>query len=63
MAQYTVTAENTGDVWVLQAVEAPGAISQVDRLEDADVIKEAIAFVTGEAEGSIEIALRVEKDV
>jgi hypothetical protein len=57
MSRYTVTAERSGKWWVLQAIEAPGAISQVARLEQADVIREAIAFVTGEPEGSIEIRL------
>ncbi len=54
-----MTAERAGEGWVLQAVEAPGAISQVARLDQADQIKEAIAFVTGEPEESVEIQLRV----
>lgn len=54
---YHVTAERAGKFWVLQAVEAPGAISQVSRLDQADVIREAIAFVTGETEASVEIAV------
>lgn len=58
MSRYTVTAEWTGKWWVLQADEAPGAISQVKRLAKAHEIIEAIAFVTGEAEESIEIELR-----
>ncbi|MFF1633986.1 hypothetical protein [Leifsonia sp. NPDC058248] len=57
MSGYTVTAERSGKWWVLQAQEAPGAISQVSRLDQADVIKEAIAFVTGEPEDSIEITV------
>lgn len=55
MSRYTVTAERSGKWWVLQAKEAPGAISQVARLDQADDIVEAIAFVTGEPEASIEI--------
>lgn len=58
MTKYTVTAERTAKWWVLQAEEAPGAISQVARLDQAEQIKEAIAFVTGEPEDTIEIDLR-----
>ncbi len=57
MSNYTVTAERSGRWWVLQALEAPGAISQVARLEQADQIREAIAFVTGEPEDAISISL------
>jgi predicted nucleic acid-binding protein len=55
---YTVTAERSGKWWVLQADEAPGAISQVARLDQAPQIIEAIAFVTGELESDIEIDVR-----
>lgn len=58
MSRYTVTAERSGKWWVLQAEEAPGAISQVVRLDQADVMKEAIAFVTGEPEADVEIDVR-----
>ena len=61
MTEYEVTAEQSGKWWILQAVEAPGAISQVASLDQADDIKEAIAFVTGQPKGSIEIRLRVVK--
>jgi hypothetical protein len=54
---HTVTAERSGDWWVLQAVDAPGAISQVASLDDADQIKEAIAFVTGEPVDTIEVVV------
>ena len=59
MTHYSVTAERSanGRWWVLQAVDAPGAISQVSRLDQADQIKEAIAFVTGESEASVEISV------
>ncbi len=59
MSRYTVTAERSanGKWWVLQAVEAPGAISQVSRLDQAEEMREAIAFVTGEPEASVEITL------
>lgn len=55
MSHYGVTAERSGRWWVLQAVEAPGAISQVRRLDQAGEIIEAIAFVTGEPEADITI--------
>jgi len=55
MSEYTVTAERGGKWWVLQAVEAPGAISQVTRLDKAEEIIEAIAFVTGEPVDTISI--------
>lgn len=58
MNRYAVTAEWTGKWWVLQAEDAPGAISQVKRLSQADEIREAISFVTGEPESSIEFELR-----
>ena len=59
MSTHTVTAERAGRWWVLQAVDAPGAITQVARLDQADQIIEAIAFVTGEKQSSIRIDLRV----
>lgn len=55
MKTYTVHAERSGKWWVLQAQEAPGAISQVARLDQAEQIIEAISFVTGEAEENIDI--------
>lgn len=58
MSRYTVTAERSGKWWVLQAQEAPGAISQVARLDQAGVIREAIAFVTGEPEADVEITVQ-----
>lgn len=57
MTEYTVRAERSGKWWVLQAVEAPGAISQVSRLDQAGDIVEAIAFVTGEPTESISFRL------
>ncbi|MEY9852991.1 hypothetical protein ABH923_002669 [Leifsonia sp. EB41] len=59
MSTFTVTAERTAKWWVLQAVEAPGAISQVARLDQVAQIKEALAFVTGESEEDIEIDVRL----
>lgn len=58
VSHYTVTAERSGRWWSLQAVEAPGALSQVARLDQADQIVEAIAFVTGESAGDITIEVR-----
>lgn len=55
MSTYTVTAERSGKWWVLQATEVPGAISQVARLDQADQIREAIAFVAGVSEADVEI--------
>ena len=66
MKQYTVTAERGDTAWALQCVEVPGAISQVDELEDSDghghgaeVIREAIAWVADVPEDEIEISLHV----
>jgi hypothetical protein len=58
MTHYTITAERSDKWWVLQALEAPGAISQVARLDQADIIKEAIAFVTGTPESDIDITVQ-----
>ena len=55
MTMYHVTAERSGKWWVLQAKEAPGAISQVRRLDQANEIREAIAFVAGVPEETVEI--------
>ena len=60
MGKYTVDAERSGRWWVLQAVEAPGAISQVDDFNDAEAwIKEAISAVTDEPEDDIEVTIRI----
>jgi DNA-directed RNA polymerase specialized sigma24 family protein len=59
MTTYTVTAERSGRWWALQCVEVPGALSQVARLDHADQIKEAIAFVAGVDEASVEVALQI----
>jgi len=58
MTKYTVEADRGKRVWVLQAVEAPGAISEVEDLSQAaEYMREAISFVTGEPESSITIDL------
>jgi|GEM_PF-1435341 len=58
MSTFVVTAERSGKWWILQAVDAPGAISQVSRLDQVDQIIEAISFVTGQAEEEISVELR-----
>lgn len=58
MTTYIVDAEHTGEWWVLQCREHPGAITQVRRLDQASQIVEAIAFVAGTDPESI--AIRVE---
>jgi hypothetical protein len=59
VTHYTVMAERDGNWWSLQAKELPGAISQVRKIEDAVVIKEAIAFLTGETESHITISVEI----
>ena len=59
MSLHTINAQRSGRWWVLQSVEAPGAIAQVRRLEQAEEIIEAIAFVTGEPVESIEIRMEI----
>ena len=59
VTHYTVMAERDGNWWSLQAKELPGAISQVRKIEDAVVIKEAIAFLTGETESQITISVEI----
>jgi hypothetical protein len=59
VTHYTVMAERDGNWWSLQAKELPGAISQVRNIEDAVVIKEAIAFLTGETESHITISVEI----
>ena len=57
MSRYTVTAERGARTWVLQCQEFPAALSEVTRLDQADVIREAIAFVAGVPEQSVEYEL------
>lgn len=61
MTRYTITAERDGSWWSLQAKELPGAISQVRKIEDAGVIKEAISFLTGEDQSEITISIVIEE--
>jgi hypothetical protein len=56
VTRYTVEAERGRLRWSLQAVEVPGAISEVDRLtQAAEYMREAISFVTGEPQDQIEV--------
>lgn len=59
LSEYTVIAERDGDWWSLQAKELPGAISQVRELGDYEVIREAIAFISGEPESEVSLRLEV----
>ena len=61
MSHYTITAERDGSWWSLQAKELPGAISQVRKIEDAGVIKEAISFLTGKEQSEITISIVIEE--
>jgi predicted RNase H-like HicB family nuclease len=54
----TVKAERVGDWWLLTCADAPGAVSQVRRLADAEEhAREAIAFVLDVSEDSFEVAV------
>jgi hypothetical protein len=58
MSHYIVEAERGKRRWSLQAKEAPGAISEVNRLSQAEeFMREAISFVTGEKEDEITISV------
>lgn len=57
MKTYDVTARRSGSWWVLQAEAAPGAISQVRKLSEAPIIREAIAWSEGISESEVEIRL------
>lgn len=59
VTHFTVMAERDGNWWSLQAKELPGAISQVRQIEDAAVIKEAIAFLSGRPESEITISVQI----
>lgn len=57
MITYTATATESEGWWTLQCVEVPGAISQVRELHQAEsMIREAIAFVLGQPEATIDLA-------
>jgi hypothetical protein len=57
---YTSHAHKEGRWWIVQSDQAPGAISQVTRLDHAaEAQREAISFVEGVPPESIEIDVRV----
>lgn len=58
---YTAMARRSGQWWVIQCDQHPGALSQVARLDQAaEVHREAIALITGEPENGVEVAVRPE---
>ncbi len=57
MTSYVVDAERSGQWWVLQCREHPGAITQVRRLDQAHQIIEAIAFVASVPSESVSISI------
>lgn len=53
---YDVEAERDDHGWILTVPKVPGAVSHVRRLADAPTwIGEAIAFVTGEDQASVDV--------
>lgn len=59
MQRFTATARRDGRWWVVQCDQLPGALSQVARLEQAEVVhREAIAFVADVDESGVEVAVR-----
>lgn len=55
---YTSRAHREGEWWIIQCDEAPGAISQVKRLNEAAVAqREAIAFVLDVATSEVDVHL------
>lgn len=55
---YTSRAHREGEWWIIQCDEAPGAISQVRRLnEAADAQREAIAFVLDVPAAEVDVRL------
>jgi predicted RNase H-like HicB family nuclease len=56
MMVYHVIATRSGRWWALECQEAPGAFSQVARLDQAgDMIREAIAFVAEVPEDGFDV--------
>lgn len=56
---YTVEASRDGKWWLLRTLEAPGAVSQVRSLSQADeYIREAIAYVVGVPPDSFDVEVR-----
>jgi hypothetical protein len=67
VSEYTATAQRVGDGWwMVQCDQAPGALSQVRRLDQAaDEHREAVAFVTGEPVEQVKVTVtpRLEQGV
>ena len=59
MTTYAVTAEWSNGWWLLRAVEAPDAVAQIRDLAEADKIRKALSFITGESESEIDFVLQV----
>lgn len=58
---YTATARRSGQWWVIQCDQHPGALSQITCLDQAaEVHREAIALITGEPKNGVEVAVRPE---
>jgi DNA-directed RNA polymerase specialized sigma subunit len=56
MKTYTVEAVRDGKWWILRTVEAPGAVSQVRKLSQAEeYIREAISYTTGEPDDTLTV--------
>lgn len=60
MKTYTAMVEwDPYGVWVVTVPEVPGALTQVERLDEvAENIGEAIELMTGEEPGSYELTIR-----
>jgi DNA-directed RNA polymerase specialized sigma subunit len=56
MKTYTVEAVRDGKWWILRTVEAPGAVSQVRKLSQAEeYIREAFSYTTGEPDDTFTV--------
>ncbi|MDO5094501.1 MAG: hypothetical protein Q4D79_13990 [Propionibacteriaceae bacterium] len=55
--RFTVTAERSGGVWVLESNN--GAVNQIRRLSQAaEEMREAVAYLAGLDAGDVELAVR-----
>ncbi|RCW40832.1 hypothetical protein DFQ14_110161 [Halopolyspora algeriensis] len=58
MTHFTATAQRDGRWWMIQCDQYPSALSQVGRLDRAEEVhREAIAFVAGVPEESVEVTI------
>jgi predicted RNase H-like HicB family nuclease len=61
VTRYTATARRCGGWWMVQCDQLPGALSQVRSLaKAAEVHREAIVFVSGQAADEIEVEVHAE---